>query len=345
MTEDVEALVLLGLERAEAEQAVASQRVPLALVDQLLGQRQVYSTAEAASASGVPASYLRARDKALGVGPGIGYDQTEIADLVALAELLELVGPASVLRLLRTDATSLRAVAMSSLQLAREELADPIRDAGGNDLAVAVTLGEAARQLLPLGARLIGADYRRILGHLLTTELVAAASRHDRAEVEIAVGFVDVVGYTSLAARIDPRGLDEVLEAFELRCYTAAAQRHDVQLVKFLGDAAMYVSVAPEHLAGVLLDIVASPIDDDSPLAGEVMRAGMAFGEVLTRGGDYFGPPVNLAARLTDRARPGTLLADDGLAQTLESFATRKVPPLRLRGVGVRRPLRVRPAD
>ena len=341
MTEAVEALILLGLDPDEAKRAIEEDRVPLALVSQLLAKRQIYSAEEAEARSGVPAEYLQARDRVLGVPKEQGFDEDEVQELRHLAALLDLVPAGAVLRWLRADAAALTAVAMSSLQLIREQIADPIREEGGNELGVAVALAEAARTLLPASALLIGSPYRRIVSHLLTTELVAAASRGDRPEVDLAVGFVDVVGYTSLAARIDPDGLDEVLEAFETRCYTAAATHQKVQLVKFLGDAAMYVSVSAVHLADALLDVVA-PVEVENPLSGEVMHAGMAAGAVLQRGGDYYGPPVNLAARLTVRARAGSLLADDALEDELEDFSTRRVPPLRLRGVGVRRPLRVR---
>ena len=41
--------------------------------------------------------------------------------------------------------------------------------------------------------------------------------------------------------------------------------------------------------------------DEDFPL----IRAGVAYGPAFTRGGDYYGRPVNLASRITEVARPG----------------------------------------
>ena len=40
------------------------------------------------------------------------------------------------------------------------------------------------------------------------------------------------------------------------------------------------------------------------------LRVGIAAGRVVTRGGDVFGAPVNLAARLVATARPGEILVD-----------------------------------
>jgi adenylate cyclase len=40
------------------------------------------------------------------------------------------------------------------------------------------------------------------------------------------------------------------------------------------------------------------------------VHAGAAHGQALRRWGDYYGGPVNRAARLAERARPGALIAD-----------------------------------
>ena len=74
-----------------------------------------------------------------------------------------------------------------------------------------------------------------------------------------------------------------------------------------LGDAAMLVS--PDNDA--LLDAAIALIE-----AAEVegqgfpsLRAGVARGAALSRAGDWYGRPVNLASRITDIAYPGSVLA------------------------------------
>ena len=65
-----------------------------------------------------------------------------------------------------------------------------------------------------------------------------------------------------------------------------------------------------------------------------ILRAGVAAGEALAQGGDWYGAPVNLASRITDRARPGSVLASAEVQKELEeryrwSFAGGK----RLKGI------------
>ena len=56
---------------------------------------------------------------------------------------------------------------------------------------------------------------------------------------------------------------------------------------------------------------------------------------MLSRLGDVFGEPVNIAARLAGSARPGTILVDDAVATGLaedERFYLRSIPSLNVRG-------------
>ena len=79
-----------------------------------------------------------------------------------------------------------------------------------------------------------------------------------------------------------------------------------VRLIKTIGDAAMLTSLEPEPLldaALTLLDAAEAEAEDFPQL-----RAGIAIGPALSRAGDWFGRPVNLASRITQIARPGSLL-------------------------------------
>jgi adenylate cyclase len=78
---------------------------------------------------------------------------------------------------------------------------------------------------------------------------------------------------------------------------------------------------------------------DDLPDA----RAGLDFGDVLPRGGDYFGHAVNVAARLVNFARPGTVVVSQGFLDAIpgEPDASH-IGKVRLKGVGSVRAFKVR---
>jgi adenylate cyclase len=77
----------------------------------------------------------------------------------------------------------------------------------------------------------------------------------------------------------------------------------------------------------------------DACAAGDLpsARAGLSLGQVLARGGDYFGRAVNLASRLVDVAPPDTVLADDAFVEAISRTMTLVIEPQRrkrLKGLG-----------
>jgi adenylate cyclase len=98
-----------------------------------------------------------------------------------------------------------------------------------------------------------------------------------------------------------------------------------------LGDEVMFLADDPvggSAIGLMLLDAIG--VDQELP----DVRIGMAWGHVLRRFGDVYGPVVNIASRLTSAAKPGTVLVDRELATALE-----EEPGVRLRR---RRPMAVR---
>lgn len=340
--ETVDALVALGVDEAEARRALEEDRVPLVLVRQLLGEEPRYDLAEVAAEAGIDVDVIRSIFAALGIPLQDRFGESDVEEAREIADLLEVFSGEALVRLARVRGMAVNRIAMGDVSAVRDELIAPLRRTGADDLTVAVALAETAKALLPLSSELLVHAHRRALLHVLSSEIAKIGAQEGGQELDLTVGFVDLVGYTALSARVDPQGLDEVLEAFERRVFGVAGAAEDVDLVKFLGDAAMLVAPDPVLVADVLLDLASPGGDlDDSPL-----RAGMARGGTLVREGDYFGPAVNMAARLTDQARPWTVLADDALRDVLDGrFHLSRIRPVRLRGLGVRRPVSVSRAD
>jgi adenylate cyclase len=79
-----------------------------------------------------------------------------------------------------------------------------------------------------------------------------------------------------------------------------------VRLVKQIGDAVMLVSPdVPATVETCLALIDRAEDEEDFP----PLRAGVAYGPAVNRWGDWFGSTVNVASRLTTRARAGAVLA------------------------------------
>jgi adenylate cyclase len=122
---------------------------------------------------------------------------------------------------------------------------------------------------------------------------------------EVSVCFADAVGFTSLGEILDAEGLGAVTGRLAEMASEVAGSR--VRLVKMIGDAAMLVSPDGDALLDAALSLVeaAEAEGGDFP----VLRAGVARGDALPRGGDWYGRPVNLASRITNVAYPGSVLA------------------------------------
>ncbi len=333
----VDALVELGLDRVAAMAAVEQDRVPLVLLDELLGASDESLTLEQmADAVGVPFSVLSEIRQAMGFAAGLGLTQDDRRWAELTASLLSQFTPESVIRATRGRATGLSAVVASDLMLLREEIVLPLRQRGVGDLTVAVALAEAAAPLEAVAREMVGIGYVQTLRHVLGSELAATIVRSRVTEVTLAVGFVDLVGYTAMSARIGQDDLQDVLDAFESRAVELVSANKEVAIVKFLGDAVMLISADPLELARVMLDFTT----EVEALADSPVRGGMSHGPVLVREGDYYGSPVNTAARLTDLARTWGLLADESLDVTLGArFTTRRMRSTRLRGLPTQRPV------
>jgi adenylate cyclase len=129
------------------------------------------------------------------------------------------------------------------------------------------------------------------------------------------IGFADIVGFTRLAAGLGPQELAAVLEGFQAAAYQAVVVRGS-RVVKTVGDEIMFVTDTPERCVAV-----AEELAKGFPY-GHVqidLHVGMAWGPVLCRDGDYYGPTVNLASRLCDAAPPGGILLSGTTWRDLEA--------------------------
>jgi len=123
--------------------------------------------------------------------------------------------------------------------------------------------------------------------------------------VSRAFAFVDITGFTAYTEAHGDETAMEMLHTFR-GVTRRLASEHAVRIDKWLGDGAMLVATDVTELIQMVLDLKADLIREASALP---VRAGIAAGEVLLlEGDDYVGRAVNLAAHLSDAARPDRIL-------------------------------------
>jgi adenylate cyclase len=129
----------------------------------------------------------------------------------------------------------------------------------------------------------------------------------------LTVGFLDLVGSTTLAVELSFADLGAVISEFE-HTTTDAVVQHGGRVIKLIGDEVMFTAPRPEVACDIAVEI-RDALARHAVLRG--VRGGLAHGEVLVRDGDCFGPVVNRAARLVRRAEWHEVVVDAGVAGAL----------------------------
>jgi class 3 adenylate cyclase len=101
--------------------------------------------------------------------------------------------------------------------------------------------------------------------------------------------------------------------------------------VKVLGDGVMFAFPEAGPAVAASLEMVAEVAAAGLPPA----HVGVAAGPVIFQEGDYYGATVNLAARISDYARPGEVLVSEAVVATagLPDGSFEEVGPVQLKGV------------
>src|SRR6195952_934454 len=248
------------------------------------------------------------------------------ADVTALGRLSTLIDsgfvePGAEASIARAMGQSLSRLADWQTDMLAALLLDP---SSGTDSRAAVEAGvvRAAAQLLPLMRELQDYVWRRHLAANAGRLFLAAPGTVDRRE--LAVGFADLVGYTSRTRGMGGRELGTMVEDFEGLAADVIA-RHRGRVVKTVGDGVLFTCPEPVDAVEIALLLPEEWTAADRP----PLRVGAAFGPVLTRLGDVYSPVVNLASRLTSVARPSTVLVDQQLARRGRGVRGYRVRPLR----------------
>jgi adenylate cyclase len=310
----------------------------------ILGETPGLTREAVAEAAGVDLEQARRLWRALGfpdVGDAAAFTD---ADMLALGTLARAVEEGSIdfdtaVRLTRAVGQTMARLAdwqVATLS-ARVEQLESGEQATGSRMGSALRLTEEVG--LPFEQLLVYA-WRRHLAVAVSRIEALGANDVDLHTTRVTVGFADLVGFTALSNELDEDRIGDMVEIFESRCADVVAARHG-RVIKTLGDSVLFVCEDPVGAMDIGLDIV-EVIGRDSRLPD--VRIGLATGSVIMQLGDVFGPPVNLAARLTGVARRNRVITDLATADLLPpgQFETRALPARPLRGFGSVEPVTVR---
>ena len=334
---DIEALGLLdGLEgKARAERAelipwllerdITVEQIRGAYAPALLAARKILgddgtyvSAREASEQTGIDVDLLQRIQLAMGLprvdDPDAVVHLRADAESAAFAQrFIELgIDPDQIVQVSRILGEGLSRAAEVMRYAALVSVVDP----SATELEIAKNSEAFMSAAAPMLGPMIQEMLRFQLRHLMETEAVNASERAEGQRLPgarlVTIGFADLVGFTRLGEVVPPEDLEQL--AHRLADLAREVAVPPVRFIKTIGDEVMLVSSDPVALLDALLGLVdAADGDDDFPR----LRVGVATGMAVSRAGDWFGSPVNLASRVTGAARPGSILVSESTREAI----------------------------
>ncbi len=315
------------------------------LEQHILGEPRVFTAAQLAEETGVDLEQARRLWRALGFPEHGAATAFTRGDAEALSTLVGIVDSGLIDFDLAIHLT--RAVGQTMARLSDWEVSALLTRV--LDLARQETGEDADR--LAIGLRMIqefSEPFESLLLYVWRRHLAAAVARvealgareEDVHTSSLTVGFADIVQFTALSNELSEQRIGDLVELFEARCADVVAGQRG-RVIKSIGDSVLFVHndpIAAYEIAEGIINVVGR----DSRMPD--VRVGLATGLVVLRLGDVFGPPVNMAARLTGVARRNRVIVDAATAELLPSdqFETRRLPGRPVRGFGIVEPVAVR---
>jgi class 3 adenylate cyclase len=319
----LEYLLGLGLSIPELVQASDERRIlSVAALNRLRPEGERLTLSEIAARAGVDAATAQRLWRAAGF-PDVRrherrFSARDAEMLAVFNDLAALVGTDRMMQLVRITGSATASMAEAETALLRSSIEAPLVDAQ-DYVEIARSYVGIVTELLPRLSAVIDTLHRHHLHSVGRRYSDAGASPSVSNTVDLAVGFADLSGYTSMSARLDADALIAMIDAFEATAFDLVAAS-GANVVKRIGDAVMFMTPAP----GVACELALALVDAatrDSRLPP--LRVGLAFGPVILRGGDVYGPFVNLASRLCGAAEPGAIVVSAAIQARLHRLTDR----------------------
>ncbi len=212
-----------------------------------------------------------------------------------------------------------------------------------DQLRASIAALEAQRDLL--GDKIVEASIAALHAQ------IAALAEPPQSLRQVTILFMDVVGSTTLAQRLDPETVSTVMDGALVRA-TAVVERHGGRVLQYAGDNVLAAFGAAsareddtERAVRCGLDLLAlgrvlgAEVLAAHRHAGFDVRVGVHIGDVLLGGGvdaegTIRGSAVNVAARMEQAAPPGGLrVSQEAFALVRGLFDAVLQPPLAVKGL------------
>lgn len=250
---------------------------------------------------------------------GVTPDVAEAIRVMAL--LATAMGEDTIFGFARVVGSSVARMADALSATMRVAVEIPERETGRPYSEVAREYSSAARELLPVLWDAVGAVFRR---HLVLVSYQGWSTDPDRIAVthDRTVGFADLVGSTEVLRRQSVAELAALVDGFEQLVWDVVGAAGG-RVVKLIGDEAMFVHELPAEACAIARRLV--------ELSPQPIKVGLAYGTLVGLRGDYYGPTVNLAARLVATSPPASVLVSESVRDGAPScaFSAFEAGPLR----------------
>lgn len=331
----VHELLDTGSDLAEVRAANDENRLPLLPVERTLRGTPTLTTPELIARSGIDPELFERILQVTGVAIPeqhvVAWEERDIALPAMIAAFVDAgTDPEALVELSRTLGESAARIGAAAIigigaGLTRE---------GDTEHELAMRLADA---VAPVDAYLGEAVGTLIRAHAVDQLHATEIHREQIEEGQLAgarpitIGFADVVGFTKMGEQLGAERLQDV--SAQLSAITGDVTAGGVRVIKTIGDAVMLAGPRPAEMIETLLALQQRAADQpDFPR----LRAGIASGDAVPRAGDWFGPPVNRAARICATARPSSVLVDDDTRRRVDDEALRwtAIGTVRLKGMG-----------
>jgi adenylate cyclase len=310
-------LLAQGYTVAELQEAIAADRLAVLPLERVLHEAATLSAVQVARASDLDAGEVLRLARLLGLParavdePAFGEDMRDAFRGLRVGRDAG-VSQAAIDQLLTVLGHHMWPLVADILIILGNELAQP----GDTEYELAHRYADTARLFEPAATSVVSSAFKAHLRDRMGDIFVSPEEAEHgalRATADVAVAFVDVVGFTALGERVDAGELKSI--ATRLATVALNVVEPPVRLVKTVGDAILLMSRDTQALADALVKVVESAAaDPELP----PIHVGAACGEAHIGGGDVYGTPVNIASRLTDLAPSGKVWATDTLARRIE---------------------------